>query len=66
MNYGIVICSKCNREVHQHWTSDDIAVTFDGWYHCEDKSSLCQGATMIYLGGENLPTMSSQQVVLGE
>lgn len=39
MSYGIVICSQCDREVHQEVT---------GWKHCEDGSPRCKGAVSAY------------------
>ena len=39
MSWGMCICSRCRREVHQSNT---------GWYHCDDKSDVCVGADMPY------------------
>lgn len=39
MSYGVVMCSKCQREVHQSNT---------GWFHCDDKSDICVGADRPY------------------
>lgn len=44
MSTGLVICSGCHREVHQGATRSDGA----RWYHCEDRSAMCRGATAIY------------------
>jgi hypothetical protein len=41
MSWGIVICSKCHREVHRDLHSH-------AWYHCEDKTPRCKGASSIY------------------
>jgi hypothetical protein len=38
MSYGVVMCSKCNREVHQG----------NGWYHCEDHEDICVGGQAVY------------------
>lgn len=35
MSWGMCICSKCKREVHQSGT---------GWFHCEDKTDVCPGS----------------------
>jgi len=45
MSSGIVVCSKCKREVHQGGVSEMLPF---GWYHCEDKTARCDGATSIY------------------
>lgn len=42
MSYGLVICSKCGREVHQ----DRVR----GWFHCEDNTPRCDGASAAYPG----------------
>ena len=34
MSYGILMCSKCKREIHQ----DGPNYT---WLHCEDKTPIC-------------------------
>ena len=41
MSWGLVICSKCKREVHQ----DGPGKT---WRHCEDKTPRCEGASSDY------------------
>ena len=41
MSYGMVICSKCKREVHQDGPGQS-------WTHCEDKTPRCEGAQSIY------------------
>jgi len=41
MSTGLVICSKCYREVHQDGENHS-------WRHCEDKTSRCEGASSIY------------------
>jgi len=41
MSTGMVICSKCLREVHQ----DLVDHT---WYHCEDATPRCDGADSVY------------------
>ena len=42
MSTGLVICSRCKREVHQ------IAPGTNGWIHCEDKTPRCKDASSIY------------------
>jgi hypothetical protein len=42
MSTGIVICSKCKREVHQ------VKPGKLGWIHCEDKTPICNEAGAIY------------------
>jgi len=44
MSTGLVICSKCRREVHQDGPKEHEK----GWRHCEDKSSRCAGAQSDY------------------
>lgn len=41
MSYGLLICSKCSREVHQDGDNHT-------WRHCEDKSPICEGARRDY------------------
>jgi hypothetical protein len=41
MSWGILICSKCKREIHQDGPDHS-------WTHCEDKTSICDGAGKIY------------------
>jgi hypothetical protein len=43
MSYGIVVCSKCNREIHQHTNAKSRQ-----WYHCEDSTGMCDQADAIY------------------
>jgi hypothetical protein len=39
MSFGLLICAKCSKEVHQ----------IDGaWVHCVDKTARCPGALSIY------------------
>lgn len=40
MSSGIVVCSVCNREVHQ----DGLRA----WRHCEDRTALCSDGSGIY------------------
>lgn len=49
MSMGMVICSKCKKEVHQ-WGRKGVR---DGWIHCEDKSPRCEGATSDYPQSHN-------------
>ncbi len=42
MRYGIVMCSTCNREVHQDDGSGRTC------HHCEDHTAMCESATAIY------------------
>lgn len=44
MSTGMVICSKCQREVHQ----DGDPRLRRGWRHCEDGSPICDLATAAY------------------
>lgn len=44
MSYGLVICSKCQREIHQ----DGPKPIENGWRHCEDKSPRCEGASAVF------------------
>jgi hypothetical protein len=44
MSSGLVICSKCRRELHQ----DGIPSQEHGWRHCEDKTPRCAGAHTDY------------------
>lgn len=41
MSWGIAICSKCRREVHQDGPNQT-------WTHCEDKSPRCERANSAY------------------
>lgn len=49
MSYGIVICSNCNRELHQ---DGDLNIS-NGWRHCEDGSRVCFDGSAIYPESEN-------------
>lgn len=40
MGCGLIVCSSCNREMHQ----DGSREIEDGWRHCEDKTPRCGGA----------------------
>ena len=44
MSCGIVKCSACSREVHQNRDK----YPGRGWYHCEDKTPICDGADVPY------------------
>lgn len=44
MSAGLVVCSKCRREVHQDGPRDQAAGS-RSWRHCEDKTARCDGAT---------------------
>lgn len=44
MSTGMVICSRCRRELHQ-WGHQSIE---RGWLHCEDNTPRCEGATSDY------------------
>lgn len=49
MSSGIVICSKCKREVHQDGPRvPSGSFTVATWRHCEDKTPRCAGATSDY------------------
>lgn len=37
MSYGIAVCSKCRREIHQTGTAMDKWA----WTHCEDGTDQC-------------------------
>lgn len=41
MSYGLVVCSYCNREIHQDGPDHT-------WRHCEDKTPRCIGAAGRY------------------
>lgn len=43
MSYGVVMCSVCQREVHQSGSWPNRA-----WAHCEDGSAICEGARAAY------------------
>jgi hypothetical protein len=45
MSYGIVICSKCKREVHQTGVNEI-------WIHCEDRTRRCEGAMSEFPASE--------------
>lgn len=46
MSTGLVICSTCQREVHQHgWRPPSQTAI---WKHCEDGTELCAGASVVY------------------
>jgi len=40
MSWGIVICNKCSREIHQNGPKFDDKAT---WTHCEDSTPACEG-----------------------
>ena len=49
MSYGIVVCSKCRREVHQNGGMECGM----GWTHCTGSSAapgspICKGAKAVY------------------
>ena len=46
MSTGFVVCSECHREVHQDWSGGPR-----DWYHCEDETPRCDGATSEYPRG---------------
>jgi hypothetical protein len=46
MSTGIVVCSACQREVHQDGPKDARGTTT--WTHCEDGTPRCAGATSDY------------------
>lgn len=41
MSYGLLICSECNREVHQDGPNQT-------WRHCETKTPMCANAMRLY------------------
>lgn len=43
MSHGIVICSKCKRELHQD----------GGWFHCEDDTPRCDYGSSEYVENPN-------------
>jgi hypothetical protein len=49
VSYGIVICSMCQREVHQ----DGDENVERGWRHCEDGTPRCIGSTSDYPESES-------------
>lgn len=50
MSSGIVVCSRCNRVVHQDGTKNEKGVLM--WVHCwhkgDERSLMCEPATAIY------------------
>lgn len=44
MSTGMVICSRCQREVHQ----DGDHRVRKGWRHCEDGTPICDLASAAY------------------
>lgn len=50
MSFGLVGCSKCRHEIHQD--RDENGNLF--WYHCDDKSRICEGATSLYLNRDGI------------
>ena len=44
MSTGMVVCSICHCECHQR---GDKSVQ-RGWVHCDDRTALCHGATVVY------------------
>lgn len=47
MSAGLVMCSACHREVHQRMFTHE-------WYHCEDGTPRCKGATSVYATREQI------------
>lgn len=50
MSCGLMVCSKCKREVHQ---GCDAVFPPNGWYHCrgtrwEADGPMCAGASPVY------------------
>jgi hypothetical protein len=52
MSCGIVVCKTCRREVHQHGNRK--------WFHCQDKTPLCEGSEVVY--PEMIKTPSGKQI----
>jgi hypothetical protein len=50
MSHGLVVCSLCNREVHQ----DGPRSVQNGWRHCDDGSPRCPGASSAYARREDV------------
>jgi len=51
MSFGIAICSKCKREVHQQSLlnrEQRFVSQSRKWVHCEDGSDICTGATAVH------------------
>jgi hypothetical protein len=44
MSYGMVICSKCQHELHQSGPRE----VANGWEHCDLDTPRCEGAESIY------------------
>lgn len=40
MSCGLVICTKCRREIHQGRRIENGKLF---WFHCEDKTDACEG-----------------------
>ena len=56
MSCGIVVCSKCRREVHQNGakTINEYGHERTGWTHCEDGSPRCEGASSDYASTDKI------------
>ena len=48
MSSGLVICSKCKREVHQRGWMPLPDGRRSIWHHCEDSTDMCDGADAVY------------------
>jgi hypothetical protein len=47
MSYGVLMCSKCKREIHQDGPNRS-------WQHCPDKTPICQDADKVYVDGNGI------------
>lgn len=45
MSWGMCICSKCHREIHQNGESFEGGLRKSVWQHCEDNTPICESAT---------------------
>lgn len=50
MSYGVVVCSHCHREVHQARDREQRLY----WYHCQDRTRLCQDAQAAHAKSKSL------------
>lgn len=46
MSSGLAICSVCHREIHQGVVG--IGWPEHRWWHCNDRSAICEGARAEY------------------
>lgn len=58
MSTGLVVCSVCNREVHQDgppkYPDKPAGFREPTWTHCEDKTPMCDEAKGVYPYNKNI------------